>query len=321
MSPSATCESTPQVMLLPCKSYNLPDLKNCIEHIFKNFAEALPPQGAKVLLKPNMVKALPRESRGTTDPVFLEALIDCGLENGWNLSVGDSPAIGSFEQTAKANGLYEILKRKNIPLVEFSGNFTTSWEGRPVHIAPQLKDFDAIINCPKLKGHGQLYYTGAVKNLFGCMGGKRKVWEHMKWGDQNEGQNFAQMLLDQALVIKPCLNIMDGIMAMAGPGPIHGQPVFEGLIAASTDALALDFAVFKHLSGDASQDPIMVYLHQSNLGPLLTNIVSPLGIPPRGDFYFPSHNQRKLISFRPWILARMAWRDLLSKFKKKAAGF
>ena len=302
----------PKVILLPCSSYSPPELKPCLELILKEFAQVLPTSGAKVLLKPNMVKALSRESCGTTDPVFLEVLIECGLERGWQISVGDSPAIGSLEQAARANGLYDVLKRLKIPLVQLSGNERSSLDGRDIYTAPQLKNFDAVVNVPKLKGHRQLYFTGATKNLFGCMAGKRKVWQHMHLSDRESGLAFAQMLLDHANKVAPCLNIMDGIRAMAGPGPIHGKPVFEGLMAASTHFTALDAAVFEHLGGEMSEDPLMALAHRQGLVHQ-TQVAFPLGRPQRGDFYFPTRAQRAPISFRPWVLLRLLWREWMSQ--------
>ena len=304
-----------KVLLLPCSSYSAPELKSCLELILKEFAQVLPRTGAKVLLKPNMVKALSRESCGTTDPVFIEVLIECGLERGWQISVGDSPAIGSLEQAARANGLYDILKRQNIPLLQLSGNEHSALDDRDIYTAPQLKTFDALINVPKLKGHRQLYFTGATKNLFGCMAGKRKVWQHMHLSDRESGLAFAQMLLDHANKVAPCLNIMDGIRAMAGPGPIHGKPVFEGLIAASANFMALDLAVFEHLGGEIDEDPLMI-LQQRKSPKTPAQLLFPLGRPPRGAFYFPTREQRAPISFRPWVLLRLMWREFMSQRTK-----
>jgi uncharacterized protein (DUF362 family) len=304
----------PAVALYPCSSYGKTDLGPVFDDIFESFSALLPHHGAKVLLKPNMVKALPRESCGQTDPDFLVELIDRGLELGWKISVGDSPAIGSVRQTTKANGLWEALQKRSIPLVQLSGNEERFSRGRSCFLAKQLNDFDQVINVPKLKGHGQLYYTGAIKNLFGCVGGKRKVWLHMKLGDDNGGRDFAEMLVDHALAVKPSLTIIDGIRAMAGRGPIHGHPVHEGLVGVGACPFALDQVVFDHLDGDVTKDPVMTHLKETELIKVAAEMTFPLGKPDRGDFYFPKDDERKPISFHPWVLTRLAWRDVLSKW-------
>lgn len=301
------------VALYPCASYEQIDLNPVFDSIFQTFVDELPKRGDKVLLKPNMVKALSRASCGQTDPDFLIHIIDRGLDMGWKVSLGDSPAIGSVQQTTKANGLWEALQKRAVPLVQLSGNREVLSRGRVCHLAKELNEFDHLINVPKLKGHGQLYYTGAIKNLFGCVGGKRKVWLHMKLGDRNGGHDFAEMLVDHALAAKPSLTILDGIRAMAGRGPIHGESAHEGLVAASVCPFSLDQSVFAHLNGDVRKDPVMTHLLEVKLMESIPVMLYPKGLPARGDFYFPKDEERKPISFHPWVLTRLAWRNVLSK--------
>lgn len=302
------------VQLLRCDSYEEGPLKAALAKVFGHWGKVLPPSGAKVLLKPNMVKALPRERQAQTDPVFLATVAELCMDLGHKVIVSDSPAIGSVKQALTANGALPLLERLGVQWADFKPNQTVNIDGRTCHISKSLGEVDAVINCPKLKGHGQLYYTGAVKNCFGCLAGKRKVWHHMHLGDQKDGELFAQMLVDHALAVSPTLNILDGVMAMAGKGPIHGSPVFEGLIAASDDPFALDLAIMKHLGADLHQDPVQVYL--TKMRPELVENVS-LTVDEdlkRGDFFFPGAKQRKPISFRPWVLARLAFRSWRSKW-------
>ena len=56
---------------------------------------------------------------------------------------------------------------------------------------------------------------------------------------------FAGLLLDIHATLSPALTILDGVWAMEGKGPGNGDPRHVGLIAASTDALALDL----HIAG------------------------------------------------------------------------
>lgn len=307
---------TSQVMLLPQKGYQHEELIEKLELILNHFALALPGEGAKVLLKPNLVKSAERKTAAQTDCEFMHALIVCGQKRNWNIAVGDSPAIGSARQVGKTSGLTQVCDTLNVPLITLEGAETKEVDGRMTSISTTLKQFDAIINVPKLKGHGQLHYTGGVKNLYGCVGGKRKVYRHVAMGDKEGGRLFARMLLDVASLVKPCLTIIDGIDAMAGRGPLHGKPVQENLIAASTDPIALDWhLVHEQLGGDIQQDPVLnlvdemteYHLHKS------AEIVTPLGRPERGDFYFPGQHERKPISFHPWILIRFAFRNLKSK--------
>lgn len=308
--------SKTQVMLLPQKGYQHEELIEKIELILNHFAVELPAADAKVLLKPNLVKSAERASAAQTDCEFMRALIVCGQKRNWNITVGDSPAIGSARQVGKTSGLTQVCDTLNVPLITLDGAESKTVDDRDTTIATTLQQFDAIINVPKLKGHGQLHYTGGVKNLYGCVGGKRKIYRHIAMGDKEGGRLFARMLLDVASLVKPCLTIIDGIDAMAGRGPLHGKPVSENLIAASTDPITLDwYLVHEHLGGDIRQDPVLNLVdEQPEYHPHReVELLTPWGKPERGDFYFPDQNERKPISFHPWILIRFAYRNLKSK--------
>ena len=305
------------VVLLPCKEYDPEAIARLIEDNAKPFQEQLPGTGAKLLLKPNMVKAIKREKCVQTDPIFLEGVMLWGKGRGWELSIGDSPAIGSAHHAAKVSGLDEVCRRQGVPLVEMKGNREEAVGEGTATVTRSLDDFDGVVNCPKLKGHGQLYYTGAVKNLYGCMTGKRKVWLHMKHGDSRAGADFAQMLLDHARAVAPVFNILDGVQAMAGKGPISGTPVSEGMVAMGVDPLELDFHVFRHLGGELEMDPVLKLADAQGCFESETELLCPLGVPARGGFFFPTPEERKPISFRPWVLARMAWRDFRSNFLER----
>lgn len=306
------------ITLLPCEAYDAETIAALLEDHSKPYLSSLPGEGARVLLKPNMVKAIRRENCAQTDPTFLEGVMIWGKSRGWNLSIGDSPAIGSAKHAARVSGLDKVCERQSVPLVEMKGNREKKIGDASASVTQSLDDFDGVVNCPKLKGHGQLYFTGAVKNLYGCMKGKRKVWLHMKHGDNGQGAVFAQMLLDHAQAVAPVFNIMDGVKAMAGSGPISGTPVHEGFLAMGRDPLVLDKAVFEYLGGDLNSDPVMKLADERGLFVDPAQLSYPLGEPERGDFFFPSAEMRKPISFRPWVLLRLLWRSLVSKRKEAA---
>ena len=105
-------------------------------------------------------------------------------------------------------------------------------------IAREALDRDGLINLPKLKTHCQLYMTGAVKNLFGCVAGKRKAWWHFKAGSYRD--YFPLMLVETARLLNARLHLLDAVLAMEGNGPASGTPRRAGLLLASEDPVALD---------------------------------------------------------------------------------
>lgn len=210
------------------------------------------PRGSTVLLKPNLVLRASRERNALTDPALIEAVLSILKDCGVKASLGDSPAFESAETVANSNGIKTVCDRHQVPILNFKKNaFLVDDDNKKWKIFHQINDFDAVLNIPKLKGHAQLYYTGGVKNLFGCVAGKTKFMHHMKIGDKNF--NFGKMLLEVADLVNPTLTIMDGIGAQAGNGPLHGEPVHLGIVAMSKDPIAMDFSICKLLKGDLDQ--------------------------------------------------------------------
>jgi ferredoxin len=105
---------------------------------------------------------------------------------------------------------------------------------------------DVLINLPKLKTHAQMLMTLGVKNLFGCIVGLRKPEWHFRTGVNRE--MFAELLVRIHNTVKPCLTIVDGILAMEGEGPGRsGTPRELGVIVGSDDAIALDIVICRML--------------------------------------------------------------------------
>ncbi len=195
----------------------------------------------RVLIKPNLLKgSLPGECI-TTHPAVVEAVVKLVLDCGGRPFIGDSPAFGELSAVARATGMADICKRYNIPLQSFNSPVAVKVSDpfvKTLHIDKAVLDADKIINIPKLKTHVQVGFSGAVKNLFGCLSGKKKVLWHFKAGDKE--RRFGRMLLEIYNTVSPALHIVDAVIALEGDGPTKGNPKQVGLIAASVDALSLD---------------------------------------------------------------------------------
>ena len=93
-----------------------------------------------------------------------------------------------------------------------------------------MLDADLVINLPKMKTHTLTRYTGAVKNLLGVLPGGRKREIHVRAPGVTE---FSRALVDILELVRPQLNIMDGILGMEGNGPgTSGTPHAYNLLAA-----------------------------------------------------------------------------------------
>ena len=199
--------------------------------------------GESVLIKPNFIAPRPPEIPAQTDGRLILAIARQLRPLAGRILVGDSTAWGSAKKNASLAGLNEdALASVGAEMVEFNRPvrmmIQTPAGPRRVCLDRTVLEADKIINVPKLKAHQQLVLSGAIKNAFGAVVGKRKAWWHCRYG--GNAADFTQMIVGVYQAIKPALNIVDAVVAMQGQGPINGQPKKIGALLASTDAAAVD---------------------------------------------------------------------------------
>jgi len=197
-------------------------------------------KGDKVLLKINQLIAKTSDHAVTTHPEFVRACIKLVKEAGGKPHVGDSPALQSLKNVAQKSGIATVCRQEKVPLIDLKSAKVLKIKGRIVRsikLARELDRFDKFINLPKLKTHQLAGFTGAVKNLYGCVPGRAKAMYHLRF---QHVQEFSKLLLDINDTVKPDLNIMDGIIGMEGQGPGAGDPRKVGVIIAGKNAMALD---------------------------------------------------------------------------------
>ena len=132
--------------------------------------------GERVLIKPNLLKGKAPEAAVTTHPEIVRAVIRLVREAGGEPMVGDSPGMGDLRKVCEKAGILDVVNEEGAALAELDDVVQVRNKGRfqRFEIARAAYEADAIINLPKLKTHGMTTLTGAVKNLFGCVPGKRK---------------------------------------------------------------------------------------------------------------------------------------------------
>jgi uncharacterized protein (DUF362 family)/Pyruvate/2-oxoacid:ferredoxin oxidoreductase delta subunit len=206
--------------------------------------------GDRVLIKPNLLKAaLPAEAV-VTHPEVLRAIIRLVREAGATALVGDSPGFGELRRVCEKSGIMDVIEEEGAALAEMSEavQIKNSGQFHRFEICRDVLEADAIINVPKFKTHGMMTLTGAVKNLFGCIPGRRKVQWHLNAGINRDA--FARMLVELCGLIKPRLTVMDAIVGMEGNGPGSGDPRELGLVLAGGDPVAIDVVCGKLVRAD-----------------------------------------------------------------------
>jgi len=198
-------------------------------------------RGSKVLVKPNFLRAAAAEAALSPHPQVVRALLEQLINCGASVRIGDSPAFGTARGVAEATGIAPIADQLGVPIVEFrKPRKIPSPDSLPgsLQIDVEVLEADAVINLCKLKAHTQMVMTGAVKNLFGCITGKRKPLWHMRLGDREN--LFAELIVSIYQEIGPVVSICDAVLAMEGNGPGRGDPRQVGLLLAAEDGVALD---------------------------------------------------------------------------------
>ena len=215
-----------------------------------------------------MLSADRLERAVTTHPSVVEAMILLCREVGAVPTVGDSPALGNAKRTSRGCGIAEVCERHKVPILDLG----TSLPGKanPIcgaarpQITDQLGQFDAIVNLPKVKVHEQIHFSLAVKNLFGCVPGRRKaLWHFLLRRSVDE---FARMLVATLTVVKPVVSVVDAIVAMERVGPRGGDPRHVGLVLTGTDCVALDRVLLEILGVDPEEYPILNAAREMGVG-------------------------------------------------------
>lgn len=256
-SPDAGSLKT-RVSLCACAGYEASNIKSSIKEIVESLGgiAKFVKRGDSVLLKPNMLAPARPEQVVTTHPTVVRAVAEMVMDVGGKPFIADSPAVKGFDKVAKLSGLAATAKELGIPIFPL-GDSVEYKQGdkkiyRVLEISKNALDADCVINLPKLKTHVMTRMTMGVKNIFGCVVGKRKPAWHLKAGVDR--MFFARMLVELYSAISPALTIIDGVVAMEGDGPgSSGKPRELGILAASQDAVALD-RVMIELVGAKPQD-------------------------------------------------------------------
>ncbi|AEF96727.1 DUF362 domain-containing protein [Methanotorris igneus] len=196
----------------------------------------------KILIKPNILGPYPPERAVTTHPKFLEWVIKY-LQDNFNgkIIVGESSGY-STRKSFSVSGIEDICRKYDIKYIAFEKDehIKTKILDREIPIPKTVVESDLIINLPKLKTHVLMKFTGAVKNLYGCIPGGLKPKLH---GHFPKEDDFARLLVELYRFItkdKEIITIMDGIWGMEGNGPSNGKPKHSKIVIGSKNPVAVD---------------------------------------------------------------------------------
>jgi uncharacterized protein (DUF362 family)/Pyruvate/2-oxoacid:ferredoxin oxidoreductase delta subunit len=243
-----------QVSLSRCRDYQQAHIDRAVNEVLSSLPALPLKKGDRVLLKPNCLSS----HHGPEKPVNTRPEVVEGVGRylkdayGVELLIADSGGMGSYGRTRRTYallGLEALAGRLEARLVNLEEQGFISIKSPGGKIVPVFKatsllnEIEAIVNLPKLKTHLLTGITGAVKNSLGLLPGSLKRDVHRR---ALTGSAMAQALVDIYRGLNSrvpfVLQVMDGIMAMEGAGPVQGPSRSVGWILASTDPVAMDCA-------------------------------------------------------------------------------
>ncbi|MFZ2146661.1 MAG: DUF362 domain-containing protein [Sedimentisphaerales bacterium] len=258
----------PTVILSRCSDYSPPVIAEALQRQFELLGgmEKFIRPGDTVLLKPNFIAPRSRRHATQTHPAVIIETATLLKDFGAKPFVGDSPAWGNVFTCVKALKLEEPLKKLSVPVKQLDKpkKCRIGTKNTIVGISSVALDADVIINLPKFKSHQQLVATFAVKNMFGCISGKRKaLWHFAKGGNPND---FCELLIDIFKFLNPALTIIDAVVAMDGQGPIRGRTRPLGWLIGGNDPIACETICAKLVGIEPENVPIIKTARQIGFG-------------------------------------------------------
>ncbi len=191
----------------------------------------------RIFVKPNM--SHPEYVPGVvTNPALIREVVGLLRDGNNKVVVGESngfnyPCNSAFRTTGiggavkEAGGTVINLSLDKTVRVKIEGGIGVS----ELFLPKTVLEADAIVDLALMKTHEFAAYSGAIKNLFGCVPSNKRIYLH---------PYLSEVFYHLYTIFKPKLTIMDARVAMEGNGPTKGKSVRMDLMLTGNDAFALD---------------------------------------------------------------------------------
>lgn len=195
-------------------------------------------RGDMVVVKPNIGWDRAPIHAANTNPFVVAEVVrlayDAGAKNVVVTDASCNEPNRCFTRSGIWNAAYDVGAEIILPAehrfrnMRLKGEVLDEW---PVYTA--LVNADKVINIPVAKHHNLSKYTGAMKNWYGSLGGRRNRLH----------QNIDVSIADLATFMQPTLTIVDAVRVLMRNGPQGGnvddaKDMFT--VIASTDQVAAD---------------------------------------------------------------------------------
>ncbi|MEW6411626.1 MAG: DUF362 domain-containing protein [Candidatus Zixiibacteriota bacterium] len=203
--------------------------------------------GARVLIKPDLMLGYPSGNTSTTHLELIAAVARRVRKLGGHVFVGDSPFVlgKGMADFWQRTGLEELAVREGVELVSFeqAGSEAVAVETRVYYVSRAALDAEVVINIPRLKRDPWTGFAGAIRNMIGVLPGFQKGLLLKKAASP---KSVARILVDVFSAVRPAINIVDALELTNGNGKVAGG----GFLIGACDAVAVDTVLGDILSCD-----------------------------------------------------------------------
>jgi len=213
----------------------------------------------KIFVKPNM--SHPEYLPGVvTSPQLIRQVVGLLRDNAEEVVIGESngfnyPCQSAFEKTGIEAAVKEVggsvvnLSDDRLVRVKIENGIAL----KELVLPKTVLEADAIVDLALMKTHEFAMFSGAIKNLFGCVPSNRRIYLH---------PYLNEVFYRLYTIIKPQLTVMDARVAIEGNGPTKGKPVNMNLMLISNDALAIDVVASDIMGLDLKEIGHLNYIAQ-----------------------------------------------------------
>ncbi|PVX24566.1 MAG: hypothetical protein CW691_07210, partial [Candidatus Bathyarchaeum sp.] len=154
----------------------------------------------KVIIKPNLCSKNYIPGAVTTPELLFNVVsilrdrveeVIVGESNGYNYCCDDALAMTGVEKIVKKAG-GQTINLSNDEIVKVNNPEALVLKNFP--LPKTLLEADSIVDMPVMKTHEFTNYSGAIKNLFGCIPNNRRIFLHPK---------FDRVMHDLLVLLKP----------------------------------------------------------------------------------------------------------------------
>ncbi|MBS7615551.1 DUF362 domain-containing protein, partial [Candidatus Bathyarchaeota archaeon] len=284
------------------------------------------PEGAKVLIKPNIVRY--QAPPDTTDPAIVKALINLIKQrNPSVIWVAEGSGEGNTIENFMALGYAEIADISGVELVDLNyGDLVEvpipggGYVFDSFMFNKKVMEADVFISLACMKTHSMAVVTLGMKNLVGIsagsvygVAGSANHWRLHEVAAEKGDTYLGGVITDLNSARRIDLTIIDGRVAMEGQGPHDGEPVNLGLIIVGKDPVATDTVASTIMGFDAEKIPTLSLAAQKGLGTNNLNEIDVKGKTIKEVFhpFAPAQGHSSFLLISNVQLLMYRWRGLL----------